>query len=33
VGPTSWDQLGARTSDEDYSLLLKKLKKRPFDYF
>ena len=29
----SWDQLGARTSDEDYSLVLKKLKKRPFDYF
>jgi predicted TIM-barrel fold metal-dependent hydrolase len=29
----SWDQLGARTSDEDYSLLLKRLKKRPFDYF
>ena len=29
----SWDQLGARTSDEDYSILLKKLKKRPFDYF
>ena len=29
----SWDQLGVRTSDEDYSLLLKKLKKRPFDYF
>jgi aminocarboxymuconate-semialdehyde decarboxylase len=29
----SWDQLGARTSDEDYSLILKKLKKRPFDYF
>ena len=28
----SWDQLGARTSDED-SLILKKLKKRPFDYF
>jgi len=25
--------LGARTSDEDYSVLLKKLKKRPFDYF
>src|SRR5207302_1691308 len=24
----SWDQLGARTSDEDYSLILKKLKKR-----
>jgi uncharacterized protein len=32
VGP-GWDQLGARTSDEDYSLLLKKLKKRPLDYF
>jgi predicted TIM-barrel fold metal-dependent hydrolase len=29
----SWDQLGARTSDEDYSLILKRLKKRPFDYF
>jgi predicted TIM-barrel fold metal-dependent hydrolase len=29
----SWDQLGARTSDEDYSLVLKRLKKRPFDYF
>jgi hypothetical protein len=29
----SWDPLGARTSDEDYSLLLKKLNKRPFDYF
>jgi predicted TIM-barrel fold metal-dependent hydrolase len=29
----SWDQLGSRTSDEDYTLLLKKLKKRPFDYF
>jgi predicted TIM-barrel fold metal-dependent hydrolase len=29
----SWDQLGSRTSDEDYSLLLKKLKKRPYDYF
>ena len=28
-----WDQLGSRTSDEDYSLLLKKLKKRPYDYF
>jgi uncharacterized protein len=28
-----WDQLGSRTSDEDYSLLLKKLKKRPVDYF
>src|SRR5271165_6714745 len=29
----SWDQLGARTSDEDYASLLKRLKKRPFDYF
>lgn len=29
----SWDQLGARTSDEDYSLILKRLKKRPYDYF
>jgi predicted TIM-barrel fold metal-dependent hydrolase len=28
-----WDQLGSRTSDEDYSLLLKTLKKRPVDYF
>jgi len=32
VGP-GWDQLGTRTSDEDYSLLLKKLEKRPLDYF
>jgi uncharacterized protein len=32
VGP-GWDQLGKRTSDEDYSLLLAKLKKRPLDYF
>ncbi len=32
VGP-GWDQLGTRTSDEDYSLVLKKLKKRPLDYF
>jgi aminocarboxymuconate-semialdehyde decarboxylase len=32
VGP-GWDQLGSRTSDEDYSLLLKRLKKRPVDYF
>jgi len=32
VGP-GWDQLGSRTSDEDYSLLLGKLKKRPIDYF
>lgn len=32
VGP-GWDQLGTRTSDEDYTILLKKLKKRPLDYF
>ncbi len=32
VGP-GWDQLGKRTSDEDYTLVLKRLKKRPFDYF
>ena len=32
VGP-GWDQLGTRTSDEDYTLLLKRLKKRPLDYF
>lgn len=32
VGP-GWDQLGTRTSDEDYSLVLKRLKKRPLDYF
>ena len=32
VGP-GWDQLGTRTSDEDYTLFLKKLKKRPLDYF
>jgi predicted TIM-barrel fold metal-dependent hydrolase len=29
----SFDQLGVRTSDEDYGALLKRLKKRPFDYF
>jgi aminocarboxymuconate-semialdehyde decarboxylase len=29
----SFDQLGSRTSDEDYGSLLKKLKKRPYDYF
>ena len=29
----SWDQLGARTSDEDYESLRKSLKKRPLDYF
>jgi len=32
IGP-GWDQLGARTSDVDYSLVLKKLAKRPLDYF
>lgn len=32
LGP-GMDQLGARTSDEDYSLVLKSLKKRPLDYF
>ena len=32
IGP-GWDQLGARTSDEDYGALLKWLKKRPLDYF
>jgi uncharacterized protein len=32
VGP-GWDQLGSRTSDEDYGALLAKLKKRPVDYF
>jgi aminocarboxymuconate-semialdehyde decarboxylase len=29
----SWDQLGARTTDEDYGALLKRLKRRPYDYF
>ncbi len=29
----SFDQLGVRTSDEDYGAILKSLKKRPFDYF
>lgn len=29
----SFDQLGARTSDEDYGSILKRLKKRPYDYF
>jgi aminocarboxymuconate-semialdehyde decarboxylase len=28
-----WDQLGKRTSDEDYVGLLKSMKKRPVDYF
>jgi aminocarboxymuconate-semialdehyde decarboxylase len=32
VGP-GWDQLGTRTSDVDYFKLLRKLKKRPLDYF
>ncbi|MDH3883949.1 MAG: amidohydrolase family protein, partial [Desulfobacterales bacterium] len=32
VGP-GWDQLGSRTSDEDYTIILKQLKKRPLDYF
>jgi len=28
-----WDQLGTRTSDVDYTVLLKSMKKRPVDYF
>ena len=32
IGP-GWDQIGARTSDEDYQALRKSLKKRPLDYF
>lgn len=32
VGP-GWDQLGSRTSDEDYTIILKQLKKRPLEYF
>ncbi len=32
VGP-GWDQLGTRTSDEDYAKLLRSLQKRPLDYF
>jgi aminocarboxymuconate-semialdehyde decarboxylase len=32
VGP-GWDQLGARTSDEDYSAILKNLKKPHLEYF
>src|SRR3984893_16616476 len=32
IGP-GWDQLGARTSDRDLSLVLKALKKRPLEYF
>jgi len=32
VGP-GWDQLGARTSDQDYTQVLKRLARRPVDYF
>ena len=32
VGP-GWDQLGSRTSDQDYGAVLKRLQKRPIDYF
>src|ERR1700751_36985 len=32
IGP-GCDQIGARTSDEDLSVLRKSLKKRPLDYF
>lgn len=32
VGP-GWDQLGSRTSREDYTVLLNDLKHRPVDYF
>jgi aminocarboxymuconate-semialdehyde decarboxylase len=32
LGP-GWDQLGARTSDEDLTVHLKRLRKRPIDYF
>ena len=32
VGP-GWDQLGARTSDEDLGAVLTRLKRRPLDYF
>ena len=32
VGP-GWDQLGSRTSDEDYGAVLQRLAKRPIDYF
>jgi aminocarboxymuconate-semialdehyde decarboxylase len=32
IGP-GWDVLGQRTSDEDYGAVLKRLKKRPLDYF
>lgn len=32
VGP-GWDQLGSRTTDIDYTAVLRSLKKRPLDYF
>jgi aminocarboxymuconate-semialdehyde decarboxylase len=32
VGP-GWDQLGSRTSDEDYTVVLDRLQRRPLDYF
>jgi predicted TIM-barrel fold metal-dependent hydrolase len=32
IGP-GWDQIGARTTDEDLQALRKSLKKRPLDYF
>ena len=32
VGP-GWDQLGSRTTSEDLTLVLKRLKRRPLDYF
>lgn len=32
IGP-GWDQMGARTSDEDLGALKQSLKKRPLDYF
>jgi aminocarboxymuconate-semialdehyde decarboxylase len=32
VGP-GWDQLGTRTTDEDYGAVLKRLARRPIDYF
>jgi predicted TIM-barrel fold metal-dependent hydrolase len=32
IGP-GWDQLGSRTSNEDLSQVLKRLRRRPLDYF
>lgn len=32
LGP-GWDQMGTRTSDDDYFALLRRLKHRPIDYF